>query len=99
LPTLGFHYVDCTVVAFESDCFPVESGPGDGKREMDGPRPCARVRCQKQEEDDSLGSRFRQNRTILYLESRREADGATAPPDPSQPSPQRAGPAKGPYGH
>src|SRR5207249_9356504 len=99
LPTLGFHYVDCTVVAFESDCFPVESGPGDRKREMDGPRACARVRCQKQEEDDSLGSRFRQNRTILYIESRREADGVTAPPERSQPYPQGAGRSKCTVGH
>src|SRR5204863_9138866 len=73
--------VDGTRATFEGDGFPIESGPGDRKWEMDRARACARIRRKKEEEDDGLGSRFRQNRTILYIQSRRDADGVTAPPE------------------
>src|SRR5207237_8278969 len=76
---------------FEGDGFPIESGPGDRKWEMDRARPRARIRRKKEEEDDGLGSRFRQNRTILDIESRRNADGVTAPPKRPKPGPQGAG--------
>src|SRR6266480_2091766 len=98
LSTFGLHHVDGTRATFEGDGFTIESGPGDRKWEMDGARACARIRRKKEEEDDGLGSRFRQDRTILYIESRRHADGVTAPPKRPKPGPQGAGRSERPIG-
>src|SRR5947208_1103761 len=98
LSTLGLHHVDGTRATFEGDGFTIESGPGDRKWEMDGARACARIHRKKEEEDDGLGSRFRQDRTILYIESRCNADGVTAPPKRPKPGPQGAGRSERPIG-
>src|SRR5438552_17237439 len=91
LPTLGLHHVDGTRATFEGDGFPIESGPGDRKWEMDGARARARIRRKKEEEDDGLGSRSRQEGKIFSIESRYHADGATAPRNRPAPAPQAAG--------